>query len=110
MLYAEIRFSLSDTTGKRRCRLYRYSKNTIISLEGQTLMYSIQQQYNLIPGNYAKEMAAVSVWPHLKSIAVDISTYLWRGIVTLFQGGRRLLRKKTIKGRNTQPLTPAGSV
>ncbi len=58
-------------------------------------MYSLQQQYNLVPGNYAKEMAAFSVLPHLKSIAVELATSSWKGVSALAQGGRRLLRKKT---------------
>ncbi len=56
---------------------------------------SLQQQYNLIPGNYSKEMASVSVLPHLKSIAVELVTYSRKGVSALLQGGRRLLRKKT---------------
>jgi hypothetical protein len=38
-------------------------------------MRSIQEQYNLVPGQYAKEMASVSVLPHLKSIAKELVTY-----------------------------------
>jgi len=38
-------------------------------------MRSLQEQYNLVPGQYAKEMASVSVLPHLKSIAVELFTY-----------------------------------
>jgi hypothetical protein len=58
-------------------------------------MLSLQQQYNLVPGNYAKEMASVTVLPHLKSIAMELATYSWRGISALHQSGRRLLRKET---------------
>lgn len=39
-------------------------------------MRSIQEQYNVVPGQYAKEMASVSVIPHLKSIAVELVGYL----------------------------------
>lgn len=59
-------------------------------------MLSLQQQYNLVPGSYAKEMASVSVLPHLKSIAVELATYSWKGISALQQRGRRLFRKKTV--------------
>ena len=59
-------------------------------------MLSLQQQYNLVPGSYAKEMASVSVLPHLKSIAVELATYLWKGVSALQQWGRRLFRKKTV--------------
>lgn len=38
-------------------------------------MRSLQEQYNLVPGQYAKEMASVSVLPHLKSIAKELATY-----------------------------------
>jgi len=38
-------------------------------------MRSIQQQYNVVPGQYAKEMASVSVLPHLKSIARELAGY-----------------------------------
>ncbi|MBM9604546.1 hypothetical protein [Desulfopila inferna] len=51
---------------------------------------SLQQQYNLVPGNYAKEMA--SVWPHLKSIAAELATSSWKGVSALLQGGRQFLR------------------
>lgn len=37
-------------------------------------MYTIQQQYNVVPGQYAKEMAAVL--PHLKSIAKELASYI----------------------------------
>jgi hypothetical protein len=74
--------------------LAAYNNKKIIS-EGQTFMYSLQQQYNLVPGNYAKEMAALSVLPHLKSITVELATSSWKGVSSLVQGGRRLLRKKT---------------
>jgi hypothetical protein len=58
-------------------------------------MYTLQQQYNLVPGNYAKEMASFSVLPHLKSMTVIVATYSWKGVSALQQRGRRLLRKKT---------------
>jgi len=48
---------------------------------GHTLMYSLQQQYNLVPGNYAKEIASVSA-------------YVKKGVTTLLQGGRRSLHKR----------------
>lgn len=35
-------------------------------------MLPIQQQYNQVPNQYAKEMRSVSVLPHLKSIVTDI--------------------------------------
>jgi hypothetical protein len=56
-------------------------------------MLSLQQQYNLVPGSYAREMASVSVLPHLKSIAVDLATYSWKGISALQRGGQRFFRK-----------------
>lgn len=59
-------------------------------------MLSLQQQYNLVPGNYAKEMASVSVLPHLKSIAVELGTYAWNGMSALYRGGQRLFRKKSV--------------
>ena len=59
-------------------------------------MYSLQQQYNLVPGNYAKEMASVTVVPHLKSIAAELATYAWNGVSALYRGGQRLCRKKMI--------------
>ena len=34
---------------------------------------SLQEQYNMVPGNYAKEMASLSIVPHLKSMAAEIS-------------------------------------
>ena len=74
------------------------------------IMYSIQQQYNLVPGNYAKEMAAVSVWPHLKSMAVELATGLWKGAAALLQGVRRILRRKPTQRRNTKRLISAGSI
>ncbi len=58
-------------------------------------MLSLQQQYNLVPGTYAKEMASVRVLPHLKSIAVELGTYAWRGMSALHRGGRHLLRRQT---------------
>jgi len=44
-------------------------------------MYSLQQQYNLVPGNYAKEMASVSA-------------YVKKGVTALLHGGRRPLHKR----------------
>jgi|GEM_PF-5003962 len=58
-------------------------------------MYSLQQQYNLVPDNYAKEILSVSALPHLKSIAVDLGTYSWKGVSAVLRGGRQLLRAKT---------------
>jgi hypothetical protein len=43
-------------------------------------MRSIQEQYNVVPGQYAKEMASVSVLPHLKSIAKQLAGYAVRPI------------------------------
>ena len=56
-------------------------------------MLSLQQQYNLVPGTYAKEMASVSVLPHLKSIVVELATYARNGMSALFQAGQRRFRK-----------------
>lgn len=57
-------------------------------------MYSLQQQYNLVPDYYAKEILSVSALPHLKSIAVELGAYSWKGVSAVLQGGRRLLRTK----------------
>jgi len=54
--------------------------HTII-IQGRKLMYSLQQQYNLVPGNYTKEIASVSA-------------YTRKGVSALLQGGRQLLRKR----------------
>lgn len=35
-------------------------------------MPTLQQQYNLVPNQYDKEMKSVSVLPHLKSMATDL--------------------------------------
>ena len=35
-------------------------------------MTRLQQQYNLVPNQYAKEMNSVSVFPHLKSMASEL--------------------------------------
>ncbi|SHI14585.1 hypothetical protein SAMN02745124_04359 [Desulfofustis glycolicus DSM 9705] len=56
-------------------------------------MLSLQQQYNLVPGRYAKEMASVSVLPHLKSMVVDLATYSWKGVSALQRSGQRIFRK-----------------
>lgn len=41
-------------------------------------MRSIQEQYNYVPAQYAKEMASVSVMPHLKSMAKEMASYFMR--------------------------------
>ncbi|MEE4240381.1 MAG: hypothetical protein V2I36_02875 [Desulfopila sp.] len=56
-------------------------------------MYSIQQQYNLVPGNYAKEMASVSVLPHLKSISADLVSSTRKGASALLKLGQQLMKK-----------------
>ena len=35
-------------------------------------MTRLQQQYNLVPNQYAKEMKSVSLLPHLKSMATEV--------------------------------------
>ena len=45
-------------------------------------MYTIQQQYNVVPGQYAKEMAAVL--SHLKNIVMELATYIVKPIVVAF--------------------------
>ncbi len=35
-------------------------------------MATLQQQYNLVPNQYVKEMNSVSVLPHLKSMANEL--------------------------------------
>ena len=46
-------------------------------------MYSIQQQYNVVPGQYAKEMAAVTVFPHLKGMARDVAGVVSRAMAVV---------------------------
>lgn len=41
-------------------------------------MRSIQEQYNVVPGQYAKEMASISLLPHLKSMAKEMVSYFIR--------------------------------
>lgn len=43
-------------------------------------MYTLQQQYNLLPGQYAQEMATLSVLPHIRSIIKDLATYLSKAV------------------------------
>lgn len=57
-------------------------------------MYSLQQQYNLVPGNYAKEMASVSVFPHVKSMAMDMGMGLRKTISHLATRAGHSNRKK----------------
>lgn len=54
-------------------------------------MRSLQQQYNLVPGQYAKEMASVSVLPHLKSIAKELAGYAVKPISAAL-GSRKVNR------------------
>lgn len=56
-------------------------------------MLSIQEQYNLVPGNYAKEMANLSVLPHIKSMAVDTAKGLNKTISRL--AARAMHRRPT---------------
>ena len=44
---------------------------------------SLQEQYNLVPGNYAKEMASLSIVPHLKSMAAEISGIVSKSLKNL---------------------------
>ena len=43
-------------------------------------MYSLQQQYNLLPGQYAKEIASLSIIHHIRSFAVELASCLSKGI------------------------------
>lgn len=43
---------------------------------------SIQQQYNLVPGQYSKEMASVKMMAHLKGMVKDLARALGRGLST----------------------------
>lgn len=54
-------------------------------------MRSLQQQYNLVPGQYAKEMASVSVLPHIKSIARELAGYAVKPISAAF-GSKKVNR------------------
>ena len=50
---------------------------------------SLQEQYNLVPGNYAKEMASLSIVPHLKSMAAEISDIVSKSLKNLTSGRRK---------------------
>lgn len=43
-------------------------------------MYTLQQQYNLLPGQYAEEMATLSVFPHLKSMTMEVAACLSKAV------------------------------
>ena len=45
---------------------------------------SLREQYNLVPGNYAKEMASLSVLPHLKSMTAEVAAMVSNSISKLF--------------------------
>ncbi|MFT5702111.1 MAG: hypothetical protein ACI8ZB_005019 [Desulforhopalus sp.] len=57
-------------------------------------MYTIQQQYNVVPGQYAKEMAAVL--PHLKSIVIELVTYLMKPIKAVFRTKNNLVNHQKV--------------
>ncbi|WP_163338544.1 hypothetical protein [Desulfopila sp. IMCC35008] len=44
---------------------------------------TLQEQYNLVPGNYAKEMASISVWPHLKSMVAEVAELVGKQVANL---------------------------
>ena len=50
---------------------------------------TIQEQYNLVPGNYAKEMASVSIVPHLKSMVAEISDIVSKSLKNLLSSRKK---------------------
>ena len=58
-------------------------------------MISIQEQYNLVTGNYAKEITNLRVLPHIKGMAVEIATGMNRTISSL---AAKATHKRPAKG------------
>lgn len=50
---------------------------------------TLQEQYNLVPGNYAKEMASLSVWPHLKSMAAEVAEIVEKKVENFRSGAKK---------------------
>ena len=63
-----------------------YQKYTQTFFNIRSMNMSLQEQYNLVPGNYAKEMASLSIVPHLKSMAVEISGIVSKSLKNLISG------------------------
>lgn len=51
---------------------------------------TLQEQYNLVPGNYAKEMASISIWPHLKSMVAEIADLVGKKVDAPLAGEQKL--------------------